>query len=638
MKLNLFSKLLITTALVMGANAAWADNVVLPTPVYFNDFSFAVSGQDGIEIVGNGQFENDSDPRFGKIFHNDPGTTPVKAFRTNYLKLPTTLLSSSGASTSKQLTIGVWVNKKSATDFYNSPLFTAYSAAPTGEGNKSNTWPMLALETRGVLFSNNYGIFDSTNEDNVEGTNSPSTAWLDDGNWHYYTCVITETTCIFYQDGIIINSYSVDNQTDGHNLAHIFGTGGEPATTNLSKLTYVCLGGNQAWDWSGTLDIDPAFGFDDFAVYNVALSKEQIDQIRTNKLNRTVTGTQIGNKDNSTEYMAALSTKMTLKPGDSYHYSFINYNNGSANANNCVIPVYDASDNNVIVVRMDNWEDKGWNNKGCTSNFNGDNFPGELNGATVDMTVTFTAEKVFNMTSTITTVSGLTWNYSYTNDYDESTISLTSNDYIKVALSVSRSWIDLLTVGYSAVAATLGNNGYTTFANASILDLANLPSGLTAYKAQINGSTVNFSPVTVAVPANTGILLGGTANETYSIPVAESANALADNDFHVNTAGTTFAAEENTKYYGMVKDSNPLKFGWFNPATVAIPSNKAYLKVTSTTPAPELFVSFGDVVTSMKGVETVTSTKGAYFNLAGQRVAQPTKGLYIVNGKKYIVK
>ena len=40
------------------------------------------------------------------------------------------------------------------------------------------------------------------------------------------------------------------------------------------------------------------------------------------------------------------------------------------------------------------------------------------------------------------------------------------------------------------------------------------------------------------------------------------------------------------------------------------------------------------------GITTVKSQKaaaeGEYFNLAGQRVAQPTKGLYIVNGKKII--
>ena len=32
------------------------------------------------------------------------------------------------------------------------------------------------------------------------------------------------------------------------------------------------------------------------------------------------------------------------------------------------------------------------------------------------------------------------------------------------------------------------------------------------------------------------------------------------------------------------------------------------------------------------------AVKNEFFNLAGQRVAQPTKGLYIVNGKKVVIK
>jgi hypothetical protein len=47
----------------------------------------------------------------------------------------------------------------------------------------------------------------------------------------------------------------------------------------------------------------------------------------------------------------------------------------------------------------------------------------------------------------------------------------------------------------------------------------------------------------------------------------------------------------------------------------------------------------GDVT----GVETLNIERGtlndnSYYNLAGQRVAQPTKGLYIVNGKKVVIK
>ena len=41
------------------------------------------------------------------------------------------------------------------------------------------------------------------------------------------------------------------------------------------------------------------------------------------------------------------------------------------------------------------------------------------------------------------------------------------------------------------------------------------------------------------------------------------------------------------------------------------------------------------------GIQSVNSgqlTVDSYFNLAGQRVVQPTKGLYIVNGKKVVIK
>jgi hypothetical protein len=132
-----------------------------------------------------------------------------------------------------------------------------------------------------------------------------------------------------------------------------------------------------------------------------------------------------------------------------------------------MLPVYDSNDAIVIALRADNWEDQhhvgdAWgSNAGCSSNFNWTDFPGNMNGAIVDMTVTFTADKKFTMSSTINTVDGSTWNYSYTNDYTDSPIDLTGNDYIKVALSVSRSWLDIQSEGYSAatgISATLVNS------------------------------------------------------------------------------------------------------------------------------------------------------------------------------------
>ena len=50
------------------------------------------------------------------------------------------------------------------------------------------------------------------------------------------------------------------------------------------------------------------------------------------------------------------------------------------------------------------------------------------------------------------------------------------------------------------------------------------------------------------------------------------------------------------------------------------------------------FIGFNGGTTSISELNVKNDAEGVYYNLAGQRVAQPTKGLYIVNGKKYIVK
>jgi len=194
----------------------------------------------------------------------------------------------------------------------------------------------------------------------------------------------------------------------------------------------------------------------------------------------------------------------------------------------------------------------------------------------------------------------------------------------------------------ATVTATLGANGYATFAAPYALNLASLPDGLTAYKAEtINGTNVHFTEVTEAVKANTGLLLAGAESGTYSIPVvASGADISGTNLLLVNETGAIFDEVSGHKYYAMVKDSDPLKFGWFDPATLAFPSTKAYLDVVSGSGA-HLNVIFGEEETT--GIETVNNgqwsmVNGQCFDLQGRRVAQPQKGLYIVNGKKVVIK
>ena len=57
-----------------------------------------------------------------------------------------------------------------------------------------------------------------------------------------------------------------------------------------------------------------------------------------------------------------------------------------------------------------------------------------------------------------------------------------------------------------------------------------------------------------------------------------------------------------------------------------------------TTSARELGIGFGDDVTAINKVEAKKVENRVFFNLAGQQVAQPTKGLYIVDGRKVVIK
>ena len=70
-------------------------------------------------------------------------------------------------------------------------------------------------------------------------------------------------------------------------------------------------------------------------------------------------------------------------------------------------------------------------------------------------------------------------------------------------------------------------------------------------------------------------------------------------------------------------------------ATGTIGAHKAYLVGSAS--APDFFL-FSDAtgiseIEKMRNVENET-----FYDLQGRRVAQPTKGLYIVNGKKVVIK
>jgi hypothetical protein len=134
---------------------------------------------------------------------------------------------------------------------------------------------MFACQYRGLLQINCAGWSDFTDAQNVAGVNTLyhfATDWLADGEWHYYSAVLTTTTAKVYFDGELKNEWKVSGTGGGNEIAGLFSNGAD--------LKYICLGGNQAWNWG---DNDPGFMFDDIAIYNVALTGPEIQFVMSQK-------------------------------------------------------------------------------------------------------------------------------------------------------------------------------------------------------------------------------------------------------------------------------------------------------------------------------------------------------------------
>ena len=189
------------------------------------------------------------------------------------------------------------------------------------------------------------------------------------------------------------------------------------------------------------------------------------------------------------------------------------------------------------------------------------------------------------------------------------------------------------------VSATIGATGYATFASTYPLDLSNLPDGLTAYYvSNVAGEYATLSTANTAVPAGEGLLLKGTANTTYSIPVVASGTALSGNKLVGVTEVTT--VEAGNYVFGAINDGagNYLEVGFHVVAEGGynLATGKAYLNTQGG--SAKLRFVFDDDASSIKAIATETTENAAIYNLGGQRVNAAYKGIVIKNGKKYLVR
>lgn len=179
-----------------------------------------------------------------------------------------------------------------------------------------------------------------------------------------------------------------------------------------------------------------------------------------------------------------------------------------------------------------------------------------------------------------------------------------------------------------------------------------MPEGVTGYTITDKNEeslTLNAAyPANEVVPAKTALLLKATetpaTNQEFTYTIVNSDEvAPAGNLLHGSVEATETHVEGATAYYKLAEGDEGLGFYWANANGTAFTNgaNKAYLAIKGNLSQMRGF-SFESMTTGINNVvaNTNNSKNAVIYDLNGRRVnsLNAAKGVYIVNGKKVIVK
>ena len=153
------------------------------------------------------------------------------------------------------------------------------------------------------------------------------------------------------------------------------------------------------------------------------------------------------------------------------------------------------------------------------------------------------------------------------------------------------------------------------------------------YASATAGGKVTLAEIADGVPANTPVILHQTSGTTITLKeTATNITAPGSNLLKVSTASQDLGTVYRLGYksaYGV---------GFYTYTTNSAPAGIVYLETVT---AAHEFLGFdidGETTAINNLTPSLSKGEGEYYDLQGRKVAQPTKGLYIVNGRKVIVK
>ena len=212
------------------------------------------------------------------------------------------------------------------------------------------------------------------------------------------------------------------------------------------------------------------------------------------------------------------------------------------------------------------------------------------------------------------------------------TTSATSSSFTIKNLNDGAMRLGKITIVPNQYSATVQSYGWATYiAPAPVEFAANTAYVVTDASVSGTSGSLTFAAVT-QVPKDTPVLLKGAG--TKDITVIASADAPASNLLSV--CNGTIA---DGKYpYVLAKDGEGACFKQWTGTAVTL-NGRVVLVLDQALAANSPVFSldnFGET-TAIKGIEANNAVTEVY-DLLGRKIAKPTKGLYIVNGKKVVIK
>lgn len=185
---------------------------------------------------------------------------------------------------------------------------------------------------------------------------------------------------------------------------------------------------------------------------------------------------------------------------------------------------------------------------------------------------------------------------------------------------------------------TLNDKNYATY---YLPFAAKAPEGVTAYAGTINNGNVQLTEYANGViPANKGVVLVSDTKTTATFTLADASEVTKQTNelkgVLTETGLSSVKSSDQVRIFS--KKDNVAGFYKPNSGITSLAANKAYIMAPTNNEALVLNFAGGEVTGINQATINATEANAPIYDLTGRRVAKAVKGIYVKNGKKFIVK